>query len=114
MRQIVVAIANAALVVDVEVVARGFVDHALLDGQDVLDVARDVAWGRCGHRQHDRVAQPLGNAAQLPVRRTRACLRLPDMMRLVNDHEADPRAAGKLVCMPGQVLRRRKDDIDVP
>ena len=101
------------MVVDAQVRPLGRVEDAGVDGQDGGNVAGDGAVGRGGQRQHDRAAQPRDHAAERVVGGPVARLRQADVVRLVDDDEADAARFRQVVGVDVQKLGRGQHDVDL-
>ncbi len=111
-RQVIVARGDAATVVEHEVRTPRPVVNACLDGQLALDGGQAVIVGRRGERQHARVAQTRYRTPDARVGFALAGVRKPDVVRLVDDHEANAPRDGEGVGVPIKELRRGQHDVD--
>ena len=112
--QIVVAVRDVSLVVQVQVVASRLVDDRVLNGQYRIDVVGHGVVGRGGHREHHGVSEPGQRPVELGVGHALAGLGLADVVRFVHDDEPDAPRGRQLVGVEHEVLRRGEHDIETP
>ena len=110
-RQVILAGAHAAPVVNHQVGAGSSVENARLDGQNGCDVARHVSVGGCGKSQHRGAAQTFDGLANGAISLAAAVAVLRDVMCLVNHDETEPIAHSKLVNVVFQELGRSQHHV---
>ena len=103
--EILLAIADIAMIVDVEILAHRRVEHELFDGEHRT---YDLAFLRTGSgrdRKHERVAKRCKRSIEHGVRAAITRTGQRDVMRLVHDDEADTSAMCETLGMYGEKLR---------
>ncbi len=107
-----VLVGAGASVLDSKVVAHGGVEHDGVDPERLSDRGGHIVRGGRGDGQHSGSAKYLERFSQSRVRRPVTGPRAPDVVRLVDDHEAHAAALGESCRMEVKELGRGQNDVE--